>query len=80
GLGITFLNIFFNLKILFIVPYIQLSIFKYFVLMTSNINMVELEVNKYVFAIGIYLFLFLFCLYKYPVSSNNYYLLLSKKI
>lgn len=80
GLGITFLNIFFNLKILFIVPYIQLSIFKYFVLMTSNINMVELEVNKYVFAIGIYLALFLFCLYKYPVSSNNYYLLLSKKI
>lgn len=79
GLGITVINIFFNLKILFLIPYIQLSIFKYFVMISSNVKMVELGVNKYIFTIFIYLILFLFCLYRYPVSSNNYYILLSKK-
>jgi len=80
GLGITLLNIMFNIKVLFVIPYIQLSIFKYYVLMTSNIQMVEIGINKYIFGICIYLILLLFCLYRYPVSSNNYYLLLSKKI
>lgn len=80
GLGITLINIIFNIKILFVIPFIQLSIFKYFVIMTSNIQMVELGVDKYIFGICIYLLLLLFCLYKYPVSSNNYYLLLSTKI
>ena len=80
GLGITVVNIFFNLKLLYVIPYIQLSIFKYFVLMTSNIQMVEIGIDGYIFAVSVYILLLLFCLYRYPVSSNNYYLLLSKKI
>jgi len=79
GLGVTFLNIFLPLKILYLIPYIQLNIFKQFVLISSNINMLEVNINKYVVGVCIYLTLFLFCLLKYPVSSNNYYILQAKK-
>lgn len=79
GLFVTLLNIFLPLKILYLIPYIQLNIFKQFVTISSNVNMVEVNVNKYIVGICIYLFLFLFCLLKYPVSSNNYYILQAKK-
>ncbi len=79
GLISTILNMFLPLKILYLVPYIQLNIFKQFVLISSNIQMVEIGINKYIFGIVIYLILFLFCLLKYPVSSNNYYILKAKK-
>lgn len=80
GLGSTLLNLFVPLKILFVIPYIQLYIFKQFVLVSSNIQMVGIGVNGTLFGVVIYLLLFLFCLLKYPVSSTNYYILQSKKI
>ena len=79
GLGVTLINIFIQIPILYLIPYIQLNIFKYFVLISSNIQMVDININKYIFGVGIYAFLFLFCLYKYPVSSKNHYLKISKR-
>ena len=79
GSGVTLLNFLLPLKILYVIPYIQLNIFKYFVLISSNIQMVEIGVNKYIFAVVIYSVLLLFCLVKYPVSSKNYYLICAKR-
>jgi len=79
GLGVTLINMLVPIPILYLIPYIQLNMFKYFVSISSNIQMVEIGVNKYVFGIGIYLLLFFFCLYKYPVSSKNHYLKISKR-
>ena len=79
GLGTTLINLFLPLNILYVIPYIQLNLFKYFVLISSNIPMVEIAINKYILAVMIYLVLLLFCLYKYPVSSKNYYLILAKR-
>lgn len=80
GLGATVVNMFFPLKILFLVSYIQLNIFKKLVLLSSNIAMLEIGVNEYVFGISIYLFLFIFCILKYPISQDNYYILQAKKL
>ena len=75
GLGATLLNFIFpSLKLLFLIPYVQLLIFKYFVQISSNIDMVELSINPYIFGIFIYLSIFIFCLIKYPISSSNYYI------
>ncbi len=74
GLGITLINIFFPLRVLYLIPYLQLSIFKYFVLISSNMEMVEVGLNKNLLAVCIYTGLFLFCLLKYPLSLNNWYM------
>lgn len=79
GIWVTLINLVFNLKILYIFPYIQLNIFKTLVLMSSNIKMVDININGYFFAICIYVLLFVFCICKYPVSSKNHYIYLSKK-
>jgi ComEC/Rec2-related protein len=79
GLGITFLNIFLNLKPLFIIPYIQLNIFKSMVFLMSKVEMVSIDINVSFLTTMIYVFLFLFCLFKYPVSSPNYYLINAKR-
>jgi competence protein ComEC len=80
GLGATVINIFIPLEILYLIPYIQLTVFKNLVMLSSSVEMVELQINGGVFAIAVYLLLFLFCLYNYPIDSSNYYNLQSKKI
>lgn len=80
GLISTFINLFLPLKWLFTIPYIQLNIFKEYVLLTSNIKMVEIGIDKYIFSIGIYLVVCIFCLLRYPISKSNYYLLKAKKL
>jgi len=80
GLGATMVNIFISAPLLYLVPYIQLNIFKNFVLLSSNVKMVEIGVNGVLFAFVLYFLLFLFCLYRYPIDSSNYYILNSKKV
>lgn len=79
GIWVTLINWVLDLKILYLIPYIQLNIFKNLVLMSSNIKMVDINVNGYILSICMYLVLFIFCLLKYPVSSKNHYIYLSKK-
>ena len=74
GLGATIINIFVKIKILYLVPYIQLSIFKYLVTIASNIEMLELNVRKELLVLSIYTVLVLFCFLRYPVSQDNWYL------
>lgn len=80
GLGATVINIFLPLQILYLIPYIQLTVFKNLVMLSSSVEMVELRINGGVFAVAVYLLLFLFCLYNYPIEPSNYYSLQSKKI
>jgi hypothetical protein len=80
GLGATVVNIFVPLQIIYLIPYIQLTVFKNLVMMSSSVEMVELGINEGVFAVAVYLLLFLFCLYNYPIEPSNYYSLQAKKI
>lgn len=77
GLGATIINIFVRIDILYTVSYLQLNIFKNFVSVLSKVDMLEMKSDGNVLLL--YIFLFLFCLLKYPVSSNNYYILQAKK-
>ena len=80
GIGATAVNIFVSAQLLYIVPYIQLNIFKNLVLLSSNVKMAQIKVNGLIFAFVVYFLLFFFCLYKYPIDSSNYYILKSKKM
>ncbi|NLZ24423.1 ComEC family competence protein [Candidatus Dojkabacteria bacterium] len=74
GLGSTLLNMFFDAKFLYLIPFLQLNIFKSFVQFLSRVKMFECDMGSPSLFLIIYLFLFFLSLYRYPVSSNNYYL------
>lgn len=75
GLAITFLTVLSDIfKILYLIPYIQLTIFKYIVEISSIVPMVEIDFKTNIFVPAIYISLFLFSLLKYPISDENYYI------
>lgn len=80
GIGATVVNIFVSAQLLYVVPYIQLNIFKNLILLSSNVKMAQIGINGLIFALVVYSMLFLFCLYRYPIDSSNYYILKSKKM
>jgi ComEC/Rec2-related protein len=74
GLGITLINILFsNASFLYIVPYLQLVLFKHIVMIMGSIPMLEVNISPSLFAFLIYLIIFIFCIYYYPISNDNYY-------
>lgn len=80
GLAGTVLNFFLSFQYIFLIPYIQLSIFKYFVLLSSNVKMAEVSINGNVVGVVMYSILLLVCLIRYPIDSKNYYLVKASKI
>ena len=75
GLAITSLTLISDIfKILYLIPYLQLAIFKYIVGISSIVPMIEVNFDTKIFIPAIYLFLFIFCLLKYPISDENYYI------
>lgn len=80
GLIGTVLNLFVSFQYIFLIPYIQLSIFKYFVLLSSNVKMAEVSINGVVVGVVMYCALILVCLIRYPIDSKNYYLLIASNI
>ncbi len=80
GLIGTIVNLFISFQYIFLIPYIQLSIFKYFVLISSNVKMATVSINGNAVGGVMYSILLLVCLIRYPIDSNNYYLLKAKKI
>ena len=80
GLVGTVLNIFLHFQYIFLIPYLQLSIFKYFVLLSSNVKMAEVSINGAVVGAVMYSILVLVCLIRYPIDSKNYYLVKASQI
>lgn len=75
GLAITSLTLISDIfKILYLIPYLQLTIFKYIVEISSVVPMVEVNFDTKIFVPAIYILLFLFALLKYPISDENYYI------
>jgi ComEC/Rec2-related protein len=80
GLGITIINLLIPIKILYIVPYLQIKVFKYIVDLTSLVPMLEVNISPLLISLSIYISIALFCLLKYPISNENYYLRKSFRI
>jgi ComEC/Rec2-related protein len=74
GLGATFINLLVSLKSIYIFPYIQLNIFKNFIILISTVDMIEVGINKVLLAVFVYTSLLIYSLMKYPVSLSNWYL------
>lgn len=80
GLLSTIIGLIIPIKFLFLIPYIQLNIFKKLVILSSTIPMVNIGINEYIVVFGVYLFLIIFCLLKFPLSYDNYYYLKAKRL
>lgn len=75
GLAITSLTVINDMfRILYLIPYLQLTIFKYIVEISSVIPMIEVNVGTKIFVPAIYSLLFFLILLKYPISDENYYI------
>lgn len=80
GLFTVFLsNIFPNSNIIYVVPYLQLNVFKKIVNIVSLAPELSIERYSYVFSIVLIITLGIFCLLKFNVSEKNNYLIQSRR-
>ncbi len=80
GLATVFLSyIFPNSNIIYVVPYLQLNIFKKIVNIVSLAPELSIEKYSHIFSIILVLALGIYCLLEYKVSEKNIYLMQSRR-
>ncbi len=80
GLLSVFLSyIFPNISLIYIIPYLQLNIFKKIINLSSIFPELSIENNSYLYCAILVFLISIFCLWFYQISDRNYYLKQSRR-